>query len=171
MSLRWPGVRRKSLRCVALLLLGCAKEPKHLSPQEGCKTPEVATCFAQYAHEWLSDRDIERMATEGLSRCLAADKQTLHEQSACLPLEMGTDNLGRAIIIGYFYSDNGPGHAYVGFAKNMNLEECCGWGEIAYRDFAWGGYGGCRSRVAIAARYPERDRDRPYPSLCNARER
>lgn len=167
MSRRWPGVRRESRLCLALLLLGCAKEPKHLAPQERCKTPEVVDCLRPYAREWLSNRDIELMATEGLSRCLSEDWQILHTQAECLPLEMGTDNLGRAIAIGYFYSDNGPGHAYIGFAKRMSLAECCAWGEIAYPDFAWGGYGGCRSRVAIAARYAEQDDDRPYPSLCS----
>lgn len=156
------------LGCLALMLLGCAKEPKQLKVRAECKTTEVVACLQRYAYERLSNRDIERVATEGLSECLSQDKYTLGKQAECLPLEMGTDNLDRAIAIGYFCTDSCPeyGSAYIGFAKDMSQPECCGEGEIAFRNFAWGGYAGCRSRVATEAQRAKSGSKEPIHSLC-----
>lgn len=154
-----------------LLLLGCNKEPKKLMAPAECRTPEVVACLQPYAFNRLSNDDIRRIATEGVPRCLSKDKDILGRQQAkCLPIEMGKDNRGREIAVRFFCSDVCPdqGYAYVGFAESIKKAECCKAGEIAARDFAWGGYAGCRPRVAVEAERAQSGAKGPINSLCGA---
>lgn len=147
------------LRACALLIacaLACAtacrsakpsqKERPHLtlSPLKGTEYNAPIKCLAQYAYKDLEPSDIERLISEGMTKCFPSEDQSIYDGD--LPVRMGTDSRNKEEVeVNFLCSDLCPnaGYPLVIYSNVLSEERCCSIGGGHWMDRAWGGWFAC----------------------------
>ena len=129
------------------------KVAKALEVPPGCKTFDLVRCLQPYAFEEFSSKDIERLVTEGMRKCLSREPWALRAQAACLPRQLGTDRrIGLPLMLSYACEDNCPaaGGVSLAYGAQVDLEACCAIGGAIYQTWAFGRqYMGCGPPEAL----------------------
>lgn len=110
-----------------------------LMPKEGCSESTAIKCLADYAFVELDPNDIQRLISEGLSKCFPSDE--LNDWRAdCLPVRMGTDKRNNQVLEVRLVKehppfDSEPLVAYsISGSKVWSKELCCSAGGRPWKD-------------------------------------